>query len=404
MTARFRYRAADAAGTVVEGDLESSSRHEAIEDLRRRQLYPFDIFEVGSTRRGSAVTESRRGRMSLPEALAVWTRVVATMLSAGVPLERALSFPVADVGNDLLGETVAGLRQDLRDGSSLAAAMRKQPRIFSTLYVAMVSAGEETGALDQVMGRLADNLDESAELRARVRGALLYPALMAFVAAIGVTVILLFVVPRFVAMLGEVGGALPLSTRLLIGLSDVVTRLWWVFMLLAALAFIAARRWIAVPSNRLQWDAVRLGLPVTGALERTQIAARFTRSMGLLQQSGIGILSSLRIARSGISNMAVAGSLERAAEGVAQGRRLGTELQGILPPLAIQLIALGEETGRLGELSLRAAESFERDVSRRLRTLIGLLEPVLIILFGLIVGFVALAMLQAIYSINANVL
>lgn len=342
--------------------------------------------------------------MSLPEALAVWTRVVATMLSAGVPLERALSFPVADVGNDLLGETVAGLRQDLRDGSSLAAAMRKQPRIFSTLYVAMVSAGEETGALDQVMGRLADNLDESAELRARVRGALLYPALMAFVAAIGVTVILLFVVPRFVAMLGEVGGALPLSTRLLIGLSDVVTRLWWVFMLLAALAFIAARRWIAVPSNRLQWDAVRLGLPVTGALERTQIAARFTRSMGLLQQSGIGILSSLRIARSGISNMAVAGSLERAAEGVAQGRRLGTELQGILPPLAIQLIALGEETGRLGELSLRAAESFERDVSRRLRTLIGLLEPVLIILFGLIVGFVALAMLQAIYSINANVL
>ncbi len=399
MTATFRYRASDSAGKVLEGDLQSPSRREAIEDLRRRKLYPFDLVELGEDR-----AETRTERASLPDALAIWTRIVATMLSAGVPLERALSFPAGEAGNETLSRTAAGLRKDIRDGSSLASAMRKNPKVFSSLYVTMVSAGEETGALDQVMLRLADNLDESAELRARVRGALLYPALMAFVAAIGVTVILLFVVPRFVDMLGEVGGALPLSTRILIGASHAISAYWWLWLLVGTLGLVGARRWIADPRNRMRWHLFRLELPVTGVLERTQIAARFTRNMGLLQGSGIGILPSLRIARSGIANLAISARIERAAEGVAQGRRLGAELQGSLPPLAVQLIALGEETGRLGELCVRAADSFDRDVSRRLRTLIGLLEPVLIIVFGIVVGFVALAMLQAIYSVNANVL
>lgn len=399
MTATFRYRAADAAGKVLEGDVQSPSRREAIEDLRRRKLYPFDLVELSDTR-----LDDRSERASLGDALAIWTRVVATMLSAGLPLERALALPGGGAGNAMLASAATALGKEIRDGSTLASAMRKNPKVFSSLYVAMVSAGEETGALDQVMLRLADNLDETAELRARVRGALLYPALMAFVAAIGVTVILLFVVPRFVGMLGEVGGSLPLSTRVLIGASNAVSGYWWLWLLAIAVAVFGTTRWAGVSRNRMRWHEVRLRLPVTGVLERAQIAARFTRNIGLLQQSGIGILPSLRIARSGISNLAISARIERAAEGVAQGKRLGAELRDALPPLALQLIALGEETGRLGELAIRAADSLDRDVSRRLRNLIGLLEPVLIIVFGVVVGFVALAMLQAIYSVNANVL
>lgn len=399
MTATFRYRAADAAGKVLEGDVQSPSRREAIEDLRRRKLYPFDLVELSDTR-----LDDRSERASLGDALAIWTRVVATMLSAGLPLERALALPGGGAGNAMLASAATALGKEIRDGSTLASAMRKNPKVFSSLYVAMVSAGEETGALDQVMLRLADNLDETAELRARVRGALLYPALMAFVAAIGVTVILLFVVPRFVGMLGEVGGSLPLSTRVLIGASNAVSGYWWLWLLAIAVAVFGTTRWAGVSRNRMRWHEVRLRLPVTGVLERAQIAARFTRNIGLLQQSGIGILPSLRIARSGISNLAISARIERAAEGVAQGKRLGAELRDALPPLAVQLIALGEETGRLGELAIRAADSLDRDVSRRLRNLIGLLEPVLIIVFGVVVGFVALAMLQAIYSVNANVL
>lgn len=397
MKTTFRYRAADTAGRVLEGDVQSASKREAIEDLRRRELYPFDVHEL------NAVTAvSRTGTASIGDALATWTRMVATMLSAGMTLDRALGFPAMEAGNASLANAVSDVSRDVREGSSFAAALRKRPKVFNQLYVAMVSAGEETGALDAVMSRLADNLDESAELKSRLRSAFLYPALMAVVAAIGVTVILLFVIPRFVDILGEVGGTLPLSTRILIGAGGVV-RVWWLWVPPVLFAIWAVMRWLSDQANLATWHGARLGIPITGSLERTQATATFTRTMGLLLQSGISVLPALRISRSTIHNLAIAARVERATENVAAGKRLGAELQGTLPPLAVQLIALGEETGRLGELCLRAADNSERELSRRLRTLIALLEPALIVAFGVMVGFVALAMLQAIYSINANV-
>ncbi len=396
MKTTFRYRAADTAGRVLEGDVQSASKREAIEDLRRRELYPFDVHEL------NAVTAvSRTGTASIGDALATWTRMVATMLSAGMTLDRALGFPAMEAGNASLANAVSDVSRDVREGSSFAAALRKRPKVFNQLYVAMVSAGEETGALDAVMSRLADNLDESAELKSRLRSAFLYPALMAVVAAIGVTVILLFVIPRFVDILGEVGGTLPLSTRILIGAGGVV-RVWWLWVPPVLFAIWAVMRWLSDQANLATWHGARLGIPITGSLERTQATATFTRTMGLLLQSGISVLPALRISRSTIHNLAIAARVERATENVAAGKRLGAELQGTLPPLAVQLIALGEETGRLGELCLRAADNSERELSRRLRTLIALLEPALIVAFGVMVGFVALAMLQAIYSINAN--
>ncbi len=213
MTARFRYRAADASGRVLEGDMESLSRRAAIEDLRRQRLFPVDVEEVGSASTLAAGTESRTAArrsetLALGQALALWTRTVATMLGAGVTLERALSYAAARSGNARLDAAVAEVRRDVRGGSSLATALRRRPKVFGTLYVAMISAGEESGALDQVMARLADHLDEMAELRSRLRSTLLYPALMGIVASMGVTVILLFVVPRFAAMLSDVGGTL----------------------------------------------------------------------------------------------------------------------------------------------------------------------------------------------------
>ncbi len=399
MTARFRYRAADASGRVVEGSLQSQSRTEAIEDLRRQALYPVDVSEVTTT-----VQRQRIARSSLADALAVWTRTVATMLGAGLPLERALSFSSLETSNANLAVAVAEVRKDVHDGSTLAGAMRKRPKVFGQLYTAMVTAGEESGALDHVLARIADNLDETSELRGRIRSALLYPALMAVVAAMGVTVILLFVIPRFVDMLGEVGGTLPLSTRILVGASSVLTRWWLVWVPLVVGVAYAVRQWISGPANRLRWHRARLEIPITGDLERNYMTARFTRTIGLLQKSGVGILASLRIARSAITNEWMAERIARATEGVGQGRRLASELQGVLPPLAVQLLAAGEESGSLDELSLRAADNYDRDVSRRLRTFISLLEPALIVIFGMLVGFVALAMLQAIYSVNANVL
>lgn len=398
MTTRFRYRAAGADGRIVEGQLQSASRRAAIEDLRRQQLFPVDVVAIATSRAGS-----RSGTLGLGEALAVWTRTVATMLGASVTLERALTFASASPGNVLLAASTAEVRRDVDGGSSFSAALRRHPRVFGSVYVAMTTAGEESGALDRVMLRLADHLDETAELRATLRSALLYPALMAIVAGIGVTIILMFVVPRFVEMVSDVGGPLPLSTRVLVGMSEVVIGWWWVWIPLLAATVWAARKWFTDPRNKRRWHAARLGLPVIGELERSHLTARFTRTLGLLLKSGIGILTALRIARSAVANADVGAAIERAADGVAQGKRLSSELGGVLPPLAGQLISVGEESGQLDEMCLRAAESYDRELSRRLRTLIGLVEPALILVFGLLVGFVALAMLQAIYSVNASI-
>ena len=399
MTARYRYRAADASGRIIEGDLQSQSRSSAIDDLRRQSLYPVDVSEVET-----AAKSGRVDRSSLSDALAVWTRTLSTMLSAGLPLERALEFSSADLSNEALASAAKDIRSEIRGGSTLSAALRKRPKVFGPLYLAMVTAGEESGALDQVLSRLADNLDESAELRGKVRSALLYPALMAIVATMGVTVILLFVIPRFVEMLGEVGGTLPLSTRTLIGMSSFVTGWWWLWVPLVAVIAWLARRWVSNPFNRLTWHRARLDFPITGELERDYLTARFSRTLGLLQRSGVGILPSLRIARSSVTNDFFSDQVQRAIDSVGQGRRLGPELHGVLPALAVQLLSVGEESGRLDELSLRAADNYDREVARRLRTLISLMEPALIVIFGLLVGFVALAMLQAIYSVNAHVL
>lgn len=332
----------------------------------------------------------------------LWTRGMATMLAAGITLERALSFSVAQTRNDDVGRAIVEIRADVHRGLSLAGAMRKYSRLFGSVHIALIAAGEETGALASVMHRLAAHLEEEAELKGKLRSALMYPAIMAFVTTLGLLVMMLFVVPRLAEMLGEAGGTLPPSTRLLIGMSGFFST-WWP-LLIAAVALMGweFRRWTGNPANRIRWHSARLRIPIAGEMEREFGAARFTRTLALLLSNGTPILSALRIARSSVANEFLGAAIERATTGVSQGRRMSAELAGVLPAGALQLLSVGEETGRLGELSLRAAESYESDLARRLRVSIGLIEPALILIFGGIVGFVALAMLQAIYSINGR--
>ncbi len=398
MTTRFRYRAANPDGVVLEGSVSSQSRAAALEELRQKSLFPIELEEDSS----AAPATTGLSRSSRSEALMLWTRGMATMLAAGITLERALSFSVAQTRNDDVRRGIVEIRADVHRGLSLAGAMRKHSRLFGTVHIALIAAGEETGALGSVMHRLAAHLEEEAELKGKLRSALMYPAIMAFVTTLGLLVMMLFVVPRLAQMLAESGGTLPPSTRLLIGMSGFFST-WWP-LLFAAIALMVweFRRWIANPANRIRWHSARLRIPIAGEMEREFGAARFTRTLALLLSNGTPILSALRIARSSVANEFLGAAIERATTGVSQGRRMSAELAGVLPSGALQLLSVGEETGRLGELSLRAAESYESDLARRLRVSIGLIEPALILIFGGIVGFVALAMLQAIYSINGR--
>jgi type II secretory pathway component PulF len=211
----------------------------------------------------------------------VAVRTLATLLGAGVPLDRALGFAGDHAGHPEVAAALAATRRDVRAGATLGDAMRRQPAVFGALHVAMLAAGEAGGALGAAAARLADHLDESAELRAQLRAALLYPAVMSVVAGVGVTVLMLFVVPRFVGMLDIAGGVLPLSTRLLLATSRLVAGLWWLWVGLAVAGVAGGRAWLARPENRFRWHRRRLALPVAGRIERGIATARFTRTLGL---------------------------------------------------------------------------------------------------------------------------
>ena len=395
MTVRFRYQAATLDGHTVEGVVQAASRQSVLEELRRRQLYAVTVDEATPDRVARA--GRRLGRRA---AAALWTRNVATLLSAGVPLDRALAFTAQHASHDGLAEAVRQARRAVQEGASLADALARHPRYFDPLFVAMVSAGESSGALEIVFDRLSEHLEEGAELRSQVRTALLYPALMAVVGCIGLGVLLGFVIPRFAGILADVGGTLPLSTRLLLAASTVLTKGWWAWLLLAVAAAYALPQVLARPETRRRWHAARLAWPWLGDLELKYATAQFARTLGLLLKSGVPALPALRIARASVTNLIVQAGVDRAAGALAEGSALAPALAGTLPPLALQMIAVGEESGRLEELCLRVADSYDGEVRRALRTGVALLEPALILAFGALVGFVALAMLQAIYGIN----
>jgi len=397
----FRYRAATGAGDLVEGVVHAGSVRDAADALRRQSLVPVSV--ESATRQASGSQTGARSATGRQESVASALRTLSTLLSAGLALEQALDFVGRHASHPDTAAAFHAMRSDVQRGVMLSEAIRRHPS-FGAFAAAAVHAGEESGTLDQSLVRLADWFDRANELRAEVRAALLYPVLMGIVAGIGVIVLLAFVVPRFVAILGDVGGALPLSTRILVGLSRVVMGGWWIWLPLVVATVLAIRWWLGDPENCRRWHAARLRFPRSGPLERDTMTARFTSALGVLLQSGTPVLTALRVAREGVTNLSIAGQLDTAGERIARGDRVAESLASVFPPLAVELLAAGEEGGRLPEMCARVAQIHDESVGRSLRTLVRLVEPALILAFGVIVGFIALAMLQAVYSVNAGVL
>jgi general secretion pathway protein F len=395
-TQRFRYRAATTDGRLVDGVLAAASEGAALASLEERALVPVELTLASDDR-----VARRRGRTAQRSALGIWARTLATMLHAGVPLDRALAFVSAHATHPRVAHASQRLREAVQRGESVGMAMKQSPTVFSTVVIAMAAAGEEAGALDAAFGRVATYLEEQDALRERLRSALSYPALLAIVASLAVLVLMLFVVPRFAGMLQELGGALPLSTRLLLGVSDVAQRWWWLAALLLLGGIVLTRTWLGDPARRERWQSARLRFPISGAIEEELDTARFLRTAATLLDSGAGVLAALQGARSAVMNGAFGRRIDQAIEDVRRGRTIATAMSGILPPLALELVAAGEESGSLAELAQQAGVRADDDAQRKLRRMVGFVEPALILLFGFLVGFVALAMLQAIYSVNA---
>ena len=400
MSQQFRYRAATVSGDLVEGVVHAGSARDAADELRRQTLVPVSI--ESETRKASSPAAGSlvAGRH---EAVAVSLRTISTLLSAAVSLERALDFAARHASHPAVAQAFSVIRSDVQRGVMLSDAVRTQPTL-GAFAASVCHAGEESGTLDQALARLADWFERENELRSQVRAALLYPALMGIVAGIGVVILLSFVVPRFVEILGDVGGQLPLSTRLLVGASNVFAGWWWLWLTLIIGAVAGSRAWLSDPANRRRWHAARLRIPAVGALEQGAATARFAGALSVLLNGGTSMLSAVRVAAEGVSNTAIAAELDGAAQRIARGERVAESLRGALPPLAVELLAAGEESGRLPDMCERVAKVHEESVARSLRSLVRLIEPVLILAFGAVVGFIALALLQAVYSVNIGIL
>jgi type II secretory pathway component PulF len=351
-----------------------------------------------------AIQRAAGRRLNRRAAVALWSRNFATLLGAAVPVDRALAVTAEQAGHEGLADALRHVRRSVQEGSGVADALSLYPTFFPQLVTAMVAAGETSGALEVVFSQLAVYLEETAELRAQVRSALIYPALMAAVASIGIIVLLLVVVPRFSTMLEDVGGSLPVTTQLVVWGSTAMTGAWWLWLGLAVGAGYGIAVLLARPANRKRWHAWRLSRPVVGDLELKFVTARFTRTLGMLLESGVSIVPALRIARASVTNMALAEEIDGVVTTVAGGSALAPALADSLPPLAVHMLAVGEESGRLEELCVRISDTYDGEVRRALRTAVAMIEPAMILLFGALVGFVALAMLQAIYSINTTAL
>jgi len=388
----FRYEAARADGAAVRGVVDAATGTEAAALLSVRGLFPVQVELAPGASRSLFGRPSARAQATTFESL-------ASLVEAGVPLEQALR-ATERVAAGPLREALARVGTRVREGASLGAALAQEGELVSGVTIGLVRAGERGIGLASALAQAAAQLEREAETAARIRGALAYPLLLAAVGTLSVAVIVLFVVPKFVAILSDLGEALPLATRLLIVGSDTVRRFGVVIAGAGVAAATVWARWVR--DHRPAWHGWLLGLPLVGPIRHALATARASRTLGALLGTGTPALAALAIARDAAGDASVADRLARTRDQVAEGTALSTALTSTaaLTPTALQLVRIGERSGRLPALLAKAADLEEREAERRVKTLVTLLEPALILAFAGLVAFVAAALLQAVYSLR----
>lgn len=394
----YTYSAADTAGRRVSGRLEARDESSAVIHLQAQRLFPLEVREAREALPGWRLALSRISGRELQ----TFTQQLATLLAAGVELDRALSIQAELTHNQSFRRVIAQVRESVQGGSSLAEALARHPRVFSRLYVSMVSAGEAGGVLEQLLGRLAAFLAGVQELKEYLVTSLIYPVFLAVVGTTTVVLLLIFVLPQFTTIFQAMGGTLPLSTQILMGLSGLLAGYWWLFAGGLLAAVLGVRQFVATPEGRLAWDRLKLRLPLIGGLLQKAEVARWARTLGTLVESGIPFFQAIGIVKETVGNLVIARAMDGVAEGVKKGAGIGGPLRdsGVFPPLAIHMVGVGEESGRLEEMLLHVADAYDAEVRTGVKRLISLLEPIMILVMGVIVGLVVISILLAIFSIN----
>jgi general secretion pathway protein F len=396
----FAYRAADRRGQTVDGVMEASDARAVIERLHREAYFPVKVTPQGERRSWRDLRLSRGFRA---RDLLALTQQLATLAEAGMPLDRALSILEELAPNARVKTVVADLLHSVRGGSSLSDALAKHhPRPFSRLYINMVRAGEKGGVLEATLRRLAEFQEARHAFAEAIISALIYPVVITTVGAGAIVFLMTFVIPRFATIFADMGQAIPLPTQILLSTSLAVQSYWWVGLLVLFGAILAWRIWTGTAEGRLQWDRIVLRLPMVGTIMIKVETARFTRTLGTMLRSGVPVLGALTVVGDIMMNQVVGRAVQRLSDTVKRGGTIAAAMKEHtpFPPLAIHMVRVGEETGRLEDMLLKTAETVEGDVRSELRRMIGLLEPAIILAMGAVVAFIVVAMLLAIFSIN----
>jgi general secretion pathway protein F len=406
----FEYKAiSKATGKSTRGVIDADSAAQARKKLRDLELFPTDLKEAAAggaaiTSEGGARKASRRGGVSSRE-LSLATRQFATLLQAGMPLVESLGALLEQTQSARLQAALYDVRDRVNGGKSLADALADHPRIFSPLYVNMVRAGEVSGALEGVLIRLADILEHQAKLRAQILSSMAYPAFMG-VFAVGVIVFLMLViVPRITQIFQKQKAELPAITEFLISASRFLGYWWWAILLVIFGLFTLWRVWVSREEGRKKWDRWKLSIPLYGGLHLKLVCARFTRTLGTMLQSGLTMLPALDVVTTVVANHHIQSMMGDVKAGVRRGRDLAMPLKetGLFPSMMISMIELGQRSGDIENMLVRVADTYDDDVRLTIEAIVSLVEPAIIIVMGIFVGFIVLAILLPILQMSSNI-
>ena len=420
---QFSYKARRRSGEVVEGVLDVADRSAALLQIERLGLFPVAV----DAAKGGAVVVSERAirqktdwKALLPPAvrtvltqkrkpklqeLATFTQQLANLLNSGMPLTVALNSMTHLETKGISADVSRELRQDVMEGRSLSDSMSKQPRIFSDLYINMVRAGESSGALVDVLRRMADHFERFAQVQAKFTSALIYPA---FVCAVGVGIMIFFMtymLPKFLTIFQGINVPLPMMTQILIGISHMFAAYWWLLLLLIAVGFILFKRFQSSPEGRRRLDQWKMSAPIFGKVIKLNLFGQFARTLSTLLENGVPVLTALKITEQIISNSIVREAISKTREEVTDGKTIAQPLarSKVFPQLMVDLVKIGEDTGDVPGALKNVADTYENELNIALRVMTNMIEPVMIIVMAAGVGFLLLAVLSAMFAITANI-
>jgi general secretion pathway protein F len=405
----YEYTALNMKGKTTSGIIDAESPMIARQKLRASDTFPVSIREVHDTaikKEPRSFSIIRRFKRVRPSEVAMMTRQLATLVAAGFPLVSAIDALIPQTGSQTFKKILAKIKDSIVEGNSFARSLSLYPGTFSALYVNMVRAGETSGALEIVLERLADISEKQQALKHRIRSALAYPIFMTFFGALVLFLLLTFIVPSITSIFDEMNQTLPTPTLFLIGVSNFFKLYWWLIFIFAAGAVLALSGIKKTAKGIYFFDKTKLLLPGVGLLAKKLAVARFSRTLGSLLENGVSMLPSLGIVKNIVGNVLISDVIEDAAKDVEEGQGLSVALAGsnIFPSLSIQMIQVGEQSGELEAMLNKIADVFENEVETSIITMTSLLEPVMILIMGIVVGFIVLSICLPIFEMNQLVL